>query len=270
MGFLFSRSEMLFHSGFNKHIKIITKLVETSSKNMTDEVPYYVYVVFLLTTLATFGFLYYGFKRAEGEKTNSALTISIFLVVWLFFIGILALNGWFADYESIPPKLGLVIIPPNLFVILLMFNKRSRPFLLRIPIASLTYLHMVRVPVEIVLWWLALVKWLPMLLTFEGINYDILSGVSAPFVAIFMVGLRSKAKLGAILWNIVALLLLINIVSHAVLATPLPFQMFAFDQPNIAVFFFPFVWLPGFIVPAVLFAHLTSLLQLFTPDEESI
>ncbi|MCV9386571.1 hypothetical protein [Reichenbachiella ulvae] len=236
---------------------------------MTDEIPYYVYVVFILTTLATFGFLFYGFKRAEADKSNTALFISTFLIVWLFFIGILALYGWFADFDTLPPKLAVVILPPNLFAILIIFNKRSRPFLMRIPITSLTYLHLVRVPVEIVLWWLALVKWLPFLLTFEGINYDILSGVSAPFVAIFMVGLRSKVKLGAIIWNIAALLLLINIVSHAFLATPLPFQKFGFDQPNIAVFYFPFVWLPGFIVPAVLFAHLTSLLQLFTQNDET-
>jgi len=125
----------------------------------------------------------------------------------------------------------------------------------------------VRVPVEIVLWWLAGFSVLPELMTFEGLNYDILAGISAPFVAIFMVGLRSKTEIGAVIWNIIGLLLLINIVVHALLSAPFLFQTMAFDQPNIAVFYFPFIYLPSFIVPVVLFAHLASLAKLLSKHE---
>ena len=65
-----------------------------------------------------------------------------------------------------------------------------------------------------------------------------------------------------LLWNFIALVLLINIVVNAVLSAPFPFQQFAFDQPNIAVLYFPFVLLPAFIVPIVLFGHLVSIRQL--------
>lgn len=248
---------------------IISKLGQTSLKNMTDELPYYVYVVFLLTTLATFGFLFFGFKSAEQKESNSALIIGTSLILWLFFIAVLALKGWVADFESLPPRLLLLVLPPNLLAVFAALYSKTRSFIQRIPITTFTYLHMIRVPVEIVLWWLAINQWLPLLVTFEGINYDILSGVSAPFVAIFMVGLRSKVRIGAILWNILALILLGIVVFHAIFATPLPFQLFAFDQPNIAVFYFPFIWLPCFIVPAVLFAHLTSLVQLVTGEDEN-
>jgi hypothetical protein len=37
----------------------------------------------------------------------------------------------------------------------------------------------------------------------------------------------------------------------------------AFDQPNIAILYFPFVWLPSVVVPGVLLAHLVSLRKLF-------
>jgi hypothetical protein len=39
-------------------------------------------------------------------------------------------------------------------------------------------------------------------------------------------------------------------------------QQIAFDQPNIGVMYFPFVWLPACIVPLVLLSHLASLYQL--------
>jgi hypothetical protein len=49
---------------------------------------------------------------------------------------------------------------------------------------------------------------------------------------------------------------LFNIVLTAILSAPLPIQQLAFEQPNIAVLYFPFTFLPGFIVPIVLFSHL--------------
>ena len=99
-------------------------------------------------------------------------------------------------------------------------------------------------------------------MTFEGRNFDIVAGITAPLIAYF--GL-TKAKLNRqaiLIWNFVCLGLLVNIVANALLSAPSPIQKFAFDQPNIAILNFPFIWLPTFIVPVVLFGHLTSIKQL--------
>ena len=130
-----------------------------------------------------------------------------------------------------------------------------------LPLLHLTYVNVVRIPVEIVLYWLYLNKAVPELMTFAGSNFDILAGISAPLVA--YVGLRKQklSKKVVLWWNIAALALLLNIVIHAVLSAPFVFQQLAFDQPNIGVLYFPFVWLPAFIVPVVLFGHLVSIRQ---------
>lgn len=233
-----------------------------------SEIPSYVSGVFLATAVATYGFLYYGIKLAQKNKSdNHAVVFSTFLLVWLFLISVLALNDFFLAFDAMPPRLFYVLLPPLITIGILLGKKQTREFIKRIPINTLTYLHIIRVPIEIVLWWLAGIQLLPFLLTFEGINYDILSGVTAPFVAIFLVGVRAKKRIGAILWNIATMILLINVVGHAILAAPTPFQQFAFNQPNLAAFLFPFIILPGFIVPAVLFSHLASLVKLF--DKES-
>jgi hypothetical protein len=65
-------------------------------------------------------------------------------------------------------------------------------------------------------------------------------------------------------WNFACLLLLANIVLTAILSAPFDFQKFGFDQPNIALFYFPFIWLPCFIVPVALFAHLVSIRKLIS------
>jgi len=99
-------------------------------------------------------------------------------------------------------------------------------------------------------------------MTFEGRNFDILAGISAPIIAYF--GL-TKAKLNRqtiLIWNFICLGLLINIIVNALFSAPSPIQKFAFNQPNIAILNFPYSWLPTFIVPIVLFGHLTSIRQL--------
>ena len=103
-------------------------------------------------------------------------------------------------------------------------------------------------------------------MTFEGRNFDILSGISAPIMAwlAFRNGKINRPLL--LIWNVLALLLLINIVTNAILSVPSPLQKFAFDQPNVGILYFPFIWLPSTVVPIVLFSHLVSFYQLLKKD----
>jgi hypothetical protein len=99
-------------------------------------------------------------------------------------------------------------------------------------------------------------KFVPQLLTFEGRNFDIISGLTAPIIYYYgFVKNKLNPKL-ILTWNIACLLLLLNTVANAVLSTPFKFQLFAFDQPNVAVLNFPFNLLPSFIVPIVILSHL--------------
>lgn len=165
--------------------------------------------------------------------------------------------------NTFPPKIMLFGIFPALVIIILLFiTKSGRSFIDSLPLKNLTYLHVVRIAVEIVLYWLFVYKAIPQLMTFEGRNFDILAGITAPLIAYFGF---TKSKLNRqfiLVWNFICLGLLINIVMNAVFSIPSPIQKFAFDQPNIAVLHFPFSWLPVFIVPVVLFSHLVSIRQL--------
>jgi hypothetical protein len=121
----------------------------------------------------------------------------------------------------------------------------------------------VRVPVEITLYLLYQHHLVPASMTFEGRNFDILSGLTAPFIYYLAARRTNFSRPVLIIWNIAALALLLNIVATAILAFPSPLQTIAFDQPNRAITFFPYVWLPSFVVPAVLYAHLAALRILF-------
>lgn len=238
-----------------------------------ESLPVYVPILFVLTTIAALLLLYWTIKGSGLEKVrNKANVISFGLILWLGFQAILAFrNVYHSDPGAIPPKIILFGIGPAMLLVLLLFlTVKGRYFIDALPLERLIWINVVRVPVELVLFLLFIYKLVPELMTFEGRNFDVLSGITAPLIAWF--GFR-KGKLSRsfiLIWNFVCLGLLINIVVHALLSAPSPFQKLAFDQPNIAILYFPFHWLPTFIVPLVLFAQLSSIRQLLLPEKKAV
>ena len=191
---------------------------------------------------------------------RSRLVVFIVALAWLALQGIISYNNFFLDFTGIPPRLSIAVIPPLVFIVLLFIFRKN--VLQNLSMKMLTWLHIVRIPIEIILLGLFLDKQIPQLMTFEGRNFDILAGLSAPFIAWFGFHKNLLNRKLILAWNIICLALLLNIVINAILSAPFAFQQFAFDQPNVAVAYFPFIWLPSFVVPLVLFSHLVCILQL--------
>lgn len=122
-------------------------------------------------------------------------------------------------------------------------------------------MHTVRLPVEIVLFGLFIYQMVPELMTFEGRNYDIIMGITAPIIGILLLKKRISKK-ALLIWNILGLFLVTFILVNGVLSAELPFQQFAFDQPNRGLNYFPFVLLPATIVPIVVWTHISDILIL--------
>jgi len=235
-----------------------------------NDLPTYVSFTFSTCVIATFGFLYYAIIQASNKDSNIPVFVSTFIAVWIFLVSLLTFLGFFNEFQSRPPRLLLAMVIWIIAIIVLIFNPSSRRFMAKMPITTLTYIHIVRVPIEIVLWWLFMFGTIAKLMTFEGVNYDILSGISAPFAGLFFVGKKSKSNFAAIVWNILALILLVNIVLRATLVTPYFFNPATNDQPNIAVFYFPYILLPLFIAPVIFFSHIVSLYQLLSDKHKML
>lgn len=218
-----------------------------------EHLPLYIYIVFIATVLLSIGMLY---KAINYSKAIIAV------LIWLALQAMLSLTGFYTVTNIMPPRFGLLLIPPIIFIIALFFTKEGKAAIDSFDVKTLTLSHIVRIPVELTLYWLFVHKAVPGIMTFEGRNFDILCGLTAPVVNYFGYVKNVFGKKVLIAWNITCLLLLANIAVIAILSAPYPSQKFGFEQPNIALFYFPFVWLPGFLVPGVLFAHLVSLRRL--------
>ena len=219
-----------------------------------ENLPIYISILFGLITLLTVGLFY--------KATNRSILSLVILLTWLVIQAVIALTNFYTVTDTIPPRFLLLAMPPILFIILLFATNKGRIFIDSLDIKALTLLHIVRVPVEIVLFWLFIYKMIPELMTFEGRNFDIISGISAPLIYYFGFVQKQLSNKIIIIWNVLCLMLLFNIVINAVFSAPFPFQKFAFDQPNIAILYFPFNWLPSCVVPIVLFSHIVVIRQL--------
>jgi hypothetical protein len=219
-----------------------------------ESMPLYVSLALALTTVLTCWLFY---KASRYSKT-----VLVILITWLIIQAVIGLTGFYQDASVLPPRFLLAIGPPMLLIVLLFFTGWGRRFIDSLNLETLTLLHIIRIPVEIVLFWIFLHKGIPEVMTFEGRNLDIISGITAP--VIYYLGFVSGRlwPRTILAWNLLCLALLVNIVTTAILSTPYPFQKFGLDQPNVAIFYFPFVWLPAIIVPIVLLSHLAAIRKL--------
>jgi hypothetical protein len=133
--------------------------------------------------------------------------------------------------------------------------------LIDLPVRSLLLLSFARIPVEFMLHALAEKRTIPAYMSFDGWNFDVLSGAGAMILWFLLQTKRQVHPVWIRVWNLVGLALLLNVVICGILSIPSSFQRFNFDQPNVAMLHFPYVLLPGLVVPLVLFSHLTLFLK---------
>ena len=223
---------------------------------MIPGLPVLLYLSFIATTLLC---LLLFFRAMNGQKSAALLFIAIMLVQ-----GVLAVTGFYTVKDVVPPRFPFIIIPSLIILIIFIFSRKGKNIMQSLSLQKLIWIHIIRIPVELLLHWLYLEKQIPRAMTFDGFNYDIFSGITTPLIIALGFTKTGYRKIVLVIWNIICLLLLINIVMMAIVSVESPLQQMAFTQPNKAVLYFPFVWLPTCIVPVVLFAHLATLYKLFT------
>ena len=183
-------------------------------------------------------------------------------LLWMVVQAAIARSGFYLVTDSLPPRLLLAAAPPLVLIAVLFLNRRGRRFVDGMSLQWSVLLHTVRVLVEISLYLLFLYKEVPAQMTFERGNLDLLAGLSAPLIW-WAYARKYVGRRGLLVWNILALASVLNAFGRAILSAPFRFQQFAFDQPTIAILRFPFVLLPAFLVPAVLFCHFAVFRKLY-------
>ena len=185
----------------------------------------------------------------------------LLMALWFLLIATLALHGFFSDFAATPPRILVAILVPAVAFAIFSFVSKALPDALRqTPVTWLIGFQAFRIIVELVLWRGYKNGAIPVQMTFEGRNFDILIGLTAPFAA--WIYQRTHSTVFGILWNIAGLASLLNVVVIAVLSMPTPIRHFMNDPPNTLLAHFPFIYLPAVLVPAGYIAHFLSIRQI--------
>jgi hypothetical protein len=229
--------------------------------------PLYIFTAagFILLTLIFFSLFFRLLKSAieqapwsNQRKKKVTLRILLGLFIWAGLVGAASSSGFTSNFNNFPFNALPLLLIPLATTLSLIFSGGVKTILRHLSLKVLTQLQVFRVFVEILLWLLFIQNLLPEQMTFEGRNWDILTGITALVVSRYF--LNSKGWM--IVWNIFGLGLLINIVAVALLSMPTPFRYFENEPANTIVTIFPFILLPTFLVPLAYILHFISLRKL--------
>jgi hypothetical protein len=190
----------------------------------------------------------YGFHRHGGP--GMAQRFAAGATIWLALTGWLAWSGKLA-FGSLPPPVMLLVTVAFALTTWFGLSRYGTLLVERAGLGFLIGFQVFRVLVEVALWLGHREGIVPVQMTWEGRNLDVLTGLTAPLVAF------AKLPRAAILvWNIAGLALLANIVGVAILSMPTPLRLFMNEPANRFVATWPHVWLPTFLVQAAWLGHL--------------
>ena len=164
-----------------------------------------------------------------------------------------AASGVLRQWERTPPPFALLVVSIVALASAMTYSRFGARIATGIPIWALVFVQAFRFPLELAMHGMYTRGIMPMQMTYTGLNFDILTGITAIPVAL----LAARGGGGSLVaaWNILGLALLINVVTVAILGTP-RFRYFGEEHLNVWVTYPPFVWLPAVMVLAALAGHL--------------
>lgn len=205
-----------------------------------------------------------GFRNSllsEKHQRNKLICIVLGILGWILFISTLALTDFIQDWNSFPPKIFLTVLLPALASVLFTIFSGSADQLIKgIDGRFLVYIQSFRILVEILLWMMLKEGLIPVQMSFEGRNFDILVGLTAPLAGYFIYRNPFMINRPLLLcWNLFGLGLLLNIVTLAILSTPVSFRVFMNEPSNTIIARFPGVFIPGVFVVLAYTMHFMSI-----------
>jgi hypothetical protein len=181
--------------------------------------------------------------------------LGVGVLVWLAVTGLAGWLGLARDFQRVPPPMFVLLLAAVVLAVVTAMSRVGSRLVAEAGIVWLIGVQAFRVAVEVFLDWGHRVDLVPVQMTFEGRNWDIVSGVSAAAVA-WLAAKRQAPRWLVLLWNCVGLALLLNIVVIAVLSMPTPLRRFHNEPVNSFIAYFPYIWLPTFLVQLAFFGHL--------------
>lgn len=200
---------------------------------------------FLIILIGVVWGLWLGVRKSWPQKSWH---VAIGSILWLVLYSAVVASGFLqaAPFPRLPILLGMVILVSLLFAL----SPVGKKMAFGIPIYILAGFQVFRFPLELVLHSWAVQGVVPWTMTWNGSNWDIISGILGG-VAWFW-GRQSRQ----ILWlaNVVGSVLLLNVMRVAVLSSPIPFG-WELERPLLLGFYLPYSLIVPVCIGGALAGH---------------
>ncbi|MEZ5283750.1 MAG: hypothetical protein R2712_02845 [Vicinamibacterales bacterium] len=165
-------------------------------------------------------------------------------------------SGWLREWDRRPPPMMLLLVAILGLGVLIARSTAGDRLARGLSLPALVALQGFRLPLELLMHETAAAGIMPAQMTYSGLNFDIVSGVTAIGLAAWMT-IRTAPRGVVVAWNVLGLVLLANIVTIAVLSTP-TFAVFGEEPGRLNTFVTrpPYVLLPAIMVLAAWAGHL--------------
>lgn len=185
----------------------------------------------------------------------------LFFCVWIVYLTLVSRSGVLYS-DSLPPRIPLLIFFPVFqlsFVIILW--KKNRELIKVIPQSALIYIQSFRVLVELLILGMYLEHIVPKAATFEGYNFEIVTGLIALVVA-YLVQKETIGRKGILAWNFAGLISLAIIIFIITTSFYFP-EFWGAKSPLVSEEFthMPYLLLAGVLAPMAACFHLISIKQ---------
>jgi hypothetical protein len=189
-----------------------------------------------------------------SERHRALVLTAVTAAAWMGLTWVAAERGVLREWNASPPPLMLLFLGIVALGAAIAFTDYGRRLATGLPFAVLVALQGFRLPLEMAMHEMYERGVMPIQMSYAGRNFDVLTGISA-FVVAWLVATGRGGRGLVAAWNVMGLALLVNIVTIAVLSTPV-FRYFGDERLNVFVTYPPFIWLPSVMVLAALAGHL--------------
>jgi hypothetical protein len=196
-----------------------------------------------------------GRRLGEGvpARRRRAVRVGAAVLAWLLVTASVAASGVLRRFDATPPPFAVLPFAVALVGIAVPCSPLGTLLARGLPLWALVGFQVFRLPLELVMHRAYLEGVMPVQMSYSGQNYDIVSGITAGVLGLWLARRRVSRWVVAS-WNTLGFVLLVNVVTIAVVSTPL-FGWFGNERLNVFVTYPPFVWLPAILVTAALMGH---------------
>ena len=184
--------------------------------------------------------------------------------IWLSVVSIAAFSGRLLPRNGPPLPFALLVIAILALGVAVARSSVGDRLARGAPLAALVGFQSFRLPLELAMHRAYAEGLMPAQMSYSGRNFDIVTGLTALLLAVAMMITRVPRWIVAA-WNVMGLILLVNILGVAILSTP-ALAYFGPDRLNVWVMWMPYTLLPAVMVLAAWAGHLVVFRALAQPS----